>query len=86
MQLQVNSGTTRVMGLGWNVGFSLCAAPLLLFLFRISEMSEEDWEKDKREDEELLKLIFKLMYSRVSKSIYIYIEEHSISNRGRVDE
>jgi len=34
-------------------------------------MSGEDREKDKRDDEELLKSIFKLMYSRVSKSIYI---------------
>jgi len=31
---------------------------------------EEDREKDKRDDEELLKSIFKLMYSRVFKSIY----------------
>jgi len=34
-------------------------------------MSEEEREKDKRDDEELLKSIFKLMYSGVSKSIYM---------------
>jgi len=60
MQLWVNSGTTGVTGLRWNIGFSLCAAPLLLFLFHISEMSEEDQEEDKKEDKELLKSIFKL--------------------------
>ena len=74
VQLWVNSGTTGVTGLGWNIGFSLCAAPLLLFLFHILERSEEDWEKDKRDDEELLKLIFKLMHSGVSKSLYMEVK------------
>jgi len=60
MQLWINSGTTGVTGLRWNIGFSLCAAPLLSFLFCISERSEEDREKDKRDDEELLKSIFQL--------------------------
>ena len=49
VQLRVNSRTTRVTDLRWNIGFSLCAAPLLLFLFCISERSEEDREKDKRD-------------------------------------
>ena len=31
MQLQVNSGTTGVTGLRWNIGFSLHAVPLLSF-------------------------------------------------------
>jgi len=74
VQLWVNSGTTGVMGLGWNIGFSLCAAPLLSFLFHISKMSEEDQERDKRDDEELLKSIFKLMYSGVSKSLYMEVK------------
>jgi len=74
MQLRVNSRTTGVMGLGWNVGFSLCTAPLLSFLFHILERSEEDQEKDKRGDEELLKSMFKLMYSGVSKSIYTEVK------------
>ena len=39
----------------------------------------------KREDEELLKSIFKLLYSGVSRSLYI-TEKHSIINGGGVDE
>jgi len=74
VQLQVNSGTTKVMGLGWNIGFSLWAVLLLSSLIHISEMLEENQEEDKREDEELLKLIFKLMYSRVSKSLYMKVK------------
>jgi len=41
--------------------------------------------RSKRENKELLKLIFKLLYSRVSRSLYT-MEKHSIINGGGVDE
>ena len=44
-----NSGSTlelpELWGLGWNIGFSLYAAPLLSFWFCILEMSKEGQEK-----------------------------------------
>jgi len=42
VQLQVNSRTTRVTGLGWNIGFSLCAAPFGTEFPFVDESTE--WE------------------------------------------
>ena len=81
VQLRVNSGTTRVIGLRWNIGFSLCAVPLLSFLFHISEMSKEDWKRT-RDDKELLKSIFKL--KSTVEYLRVYIQRWKwISNKGK---
>ena len=62
----------------------MCCALAVILVPYFRDVGERS-RKDKREDDELLKSIFKLLYSRVSRSLYT-TEKHSINNRGRVDE
>jgi len=62
----------------------MCCALAVVLVLYFGEVGGR-LREDKREDKELLKSIFKLLYSRVSRSLYT-MENHSITNGGGADE